>query len=663
MITKFDKSGAVALNKRLFGENLAKADYEGALDCLIKYSQAKHNPDFHLACGMLYLLMTQDSDDNELFALAFREFLMHIVRHPDCTAAYRNLLAVVFLRHEPMSMVEAGTWIKACGLDPNDIMTQLMDVGISMFMGEGDMVDDIENLFLPGEFGEIDPAYIKQTNDAPENKTTVEPTKKKSNIIKFKPKNDEQNDVSKQSSSRITRPFGDKVEFTEEMNLNDALELFSKLAEDDDWDGDSTDGAEFDRAQSDELKAHIILRNAEQLVRENKFDQALAALDGIDGGDRVRYFVDCLRARIFINSEIADEAKKCLDRAQEIKNDGALVGILRCNLCELTGNTRKIPEILNGIEITDFMDADHVYKAARLAIKYCTTDDMLDLLEDYIAEYNVMDVRLLYAQVLYNSGEKELATDELYALTRIFYDDFNVRYYYLLARSGAHSLPVDEEAPQNVIATLVDGFMELVLAGAINGEVVKSDAFEYGLEMFVSLEFDNTREVIVPMFEALHTLAKSKFLSQKMNDVLVSPYVEPLVKAVVLSELMLSGQKEYTLEVMFCPINETMSAALDGEYSDGYVTAYAYIVTLCRWLSDKFVKLAKALKPHTDGAGYAERDIANYLIRTVKKLYKQQGKNLADSRIGYALGYTTKAEASKAYKTLATTLDGKFTEQ
>lgn len=656
MITKFDKSGAAALNKRMFGECLARADYEGALDCLIKYSEVKHNPDFHLACGMLYLLMTQDSDDNELFALAFREFLMHVVRHPECKAAYRNLLAVVFLRHEPMSMVESGTWLKACGIEPNDIMAQLMDVGISMFMGEGDMVDDIENLFLPGEFGEIDPACVKQRSDAPVEKNEVEPPKKKNNIIRFKPKSDERSEtVSNPSSNRITRPFDDKAEFNEEMKLTDALELFSKLADD-----DNALGAEFDSAQSDELKAHIILRNAEQLVREHKFDQALAVLDEIDGGDRIRYYADCLRARIFINGDIADEAKKCLDRAQKIKSDGALVGTLQCRLCELTGNTGKIPEILKNIEITDYMDADHVYKAARLAIKYCTTDDALDLLEEYIAEYNVMDVRLLYAQVLYNSGDKELATDELYALTRIFYDDFNVRYYYLLARSGAHSLPVDEEAPQNVIATLVDGFMELVLVGAVDAEVAASDAFIYGFEMFVSLEFDNTREVIVPMFKALHMLAANKILSQKMNDVLVSPYAEPLVKAVVLSELMLAGQKQYTLEVVFCPINETMSAALDGEYSNGYVMAYAYIVTLCRWLSDKFVRLAGALKPHTDGAGYAERDIANYLIRTVKKLYKQQGKNLADSRISYALGYTKKAEANKAYKTLAEALDDKI---
>ncbi|MCH5161837.1 MAG: hypothetical protein J1G04_07380, partial [Clostridiales bacterium] len=536
MITKFDKNGAIALNKRRFGECLAQADYEGALDCLIKYSEAKDNLDFHMACGMLYLLMSQDSDDNELFALAFREFLMHLIRHPDCKAAYRNLLAVVFLRHEPMSMVEAGVWIKACGFETGEMLDRLMEVGISMFMGDGDMIDDIENLFLPGEFGEIDPAHDSQTSEPPHDQPTDKP--KQSKVIKFKPQIEGETADRKLAESRITRPFDDRVELTEEMDLSDALELFSKLAEDDEWEEDSRGGAEYDRLQSDEIKSHIVLRNAEQLVRAHKLDKALAVLDGIEpDGGRIQYYAECLRAHIFIDCDILDEAKKCIDRAREIKRDGALAGTLLCKLYELTGKTKNIPDILKGIELTDFMDADHVYKAARLAINYCTTDDMLDLLEDYIGEYNVMDVRLLYAQVLYNSGEKELATDELYALTRIFYDDFNVRYYYLMARSDASRLPVDEEAPQNVIATLVDGFMGLVLADAIDREVIESDAFMYGLEMFVSLEFDNVREVVVPMFRVLHTLAKDKRLVQKMNDVLVSPYVEPIVKAIILGEL------------------------------------------------------------------------------------------------------------------------------
>ena len=67
MITAFDKNGAVALYKREFAERLKEDDYEGALDRLLKYSEATENPDFHMACGMLYLVMSQSSDDREIF--------------------------------------------------------------------------------------------------------------------------------------------------------------------------------------------------------------------------------------------------------------------------------------------------------------------------------------------------------------------------------------------------------------------------------------------------------------------------------------------------------------------------------------------------------------------------------------------------------------------
>ncbi|MDE6293176.1 MAG: hypothetical protein K2L88_00965, partial [Clostridiales bacterium] len=60
MIKKFNKNGAVALYKREFADCLEKTDYEGAIDNLLKFSEAKDNPDFHAAMGILYFLMTQD---------------------------------------------------------------------------------------------------------------------------------------------------------------------------------------------------------------------------------------------------------------------------------------------------------------------------------------------------------------------------------------------------------------------------------------------------------------------------------------------------------------------------------------------------------------------------------------------------------------------------
>lgn len=110
MITEFDKNGVAKLLKKQFNECVRNCDYEDALDVLLKYADETEYADFHLTCGTLYLLMTQDSDDNELLTLAFREFMMHIARFPKCSVAYRNLLVVEFLRRRYARCV-----VRVCG--------------------------------------------------------------------------------------------------------------------------------------------------------------------------------------------------------------------------------------------------------------------------------------------------------------------------------------------------------------------------------------------------------------------------------------------------------------------------------------------------------------------------------------------------------------------
>ncbi|MCX4314649.1 MAG: hypothetical protein OSJ83_12465, partial [Clostridia bacterium] len=88
MITEFDKNGALALYRREFTDALDACEYERALDNLLKYAEICDYGDFHLACGMLYLLMAQDSDDNELLTMSFRELMMYLRKHPDREIAY-----------------------------------------------------------------------------------------------------------------------------------------------------------------------------------------------------------------------------------------------------------------------------------------------------------------------------------------------------------------------------------------------------------------------------------------------------------------------------------------------------------------------------------------------------------------------------------------------
>ena len=140
MITAFDKNGAVALYKREFAERLKEDDYEGALDRLLKYSEATENPDFHMACGMLYLVMSQSSDDREFLTLAYREFMEHIRRFPDCTAAYRNLLATVYLRRDPNAMLSCDEFVQSSGQNLKEIVNELADVGIGVIMGDSEYV-------------------------------------------------------------------------------------------------------------------------------------------------------------------------------------------------------------------------------------------------------------------------------------------------------------------------------------------------------------------------------------------------------------------------------------------------------------------------------------------------------------------------------------------
>ncbi len=665
MIKKFNTNGAVALYKREFADCLERGDYEGAIDNLLKFSEAKSNPDFHSAMGVLYLLMTQDSEDRELLPLSFREFMMHLIAHPDSRNTYRNLLAVAILRHDPNSIAEISEFISRRGYNVKEFVDELSEYGLDIFNDDG-MYIDLDDMFAPADYGEIaDEVFIGGT-DGEDLTSPTDYTEKnvtsKSKVIKFKGGNgDQKTEKTAPSDDKIIRLKNDEAP-EDVINPSDMFDVMMQLvrgeeeykdvaSEDDDFLSMDDDGP-FD------LSAKMALRLAQSACVKGDYEKALEALDTIEKDTgRLYYCAECVRSNIMVDMNKYDEAQAALDRAFTVVPNGALAGTLQCSLYEITGECEKIPDALKRIEVTDYVDSDHVYKALRFAVKYCTKDDAIKLVEDYIDEFNSFDLRCVYAQMLYNSGDKGTAIKQLRTLSRIQYDDFNAQYFYLMSKAGVDEMPLADETPQKVLGMLVDNMIALVHSELFTAgtEIIESEAFKYGLEVFLTLEFRHTRNVVKVMFETLNMLASDGRLETQMRNALVSPYVEELVKAVILGKLLgaKNGKTEFLTELSFCPISgETVpEAGEDGD--EGYYIAYALTLMCCRkalpFLIDYYQKIRRILR----GVSFNVRDLANFLWRTVKAKFKYKNKDI-DERVHYALGYDTKAQANDAYKLMTT---------
>ncbi len=662
MITEFDKSGAVALYRREFAEYLAAMDYESAFDTLLKFTQATENPEFHLACGMLYVLMTQDSDDNELLTLAFREFMIYLQYVPDSRPAYRNLLAVSFLRRDPIAVISFSERIKQLGLDLETMIDELTSVGINVYNDDENYLS-IDSLFAPGEFGAVE--NIAE-NKCSAGETGVDSAPRDSKIIKFKG-NSELGSETVQTKGKIIRIDEDPYEQLTDRRteFGDMFDFMLKAVKDDadistsggdELDGsDVSDGSDTDKS---DIGSKFALREAERFCDMREFDKALESLRGVvkDGG-RLHYCAECVRSNIYM--ELADygAAQSALDRAYAIVRDGSLVGTLQCRLYELEEKYSLIPSVLKRIDVADYVDADHVYRAMWLAVKYCNEQDALELAEEYVEEFNTLDVRLLYAQLLYNAGDRKTAKKEFYMLSRVLYDDFNAQYYYLSAVSDVDKMPVSDEVPQSVLGMLIDNLISVVHSDVFfaDDEILNSEPFGYCLEIFLTLEYDNSRSVMKLMFETLKILAADTRSTQRMKNALVSPYVEPLVKAVILSELAARGEKDLLTESVFCPVSLGGLPSLGKGYSKGFYAAYALTAVFLRRSLPSFVSLSSKLKPIFERLGTDERDVANYIWRTVRSDAEFTDKN-AEGRIAFALGYSTKAEANAAFRSVCASL-------
>ncbi len=666
MITEFDKNGALTLYKREFTDGLDAGDYERALDNLLKYAELSGYEDFHLACGMLYLLMAQDSDDNELLTMSFRELMMYLRKHPDCKLAYRDILGVLMLRHDTEAIFNCTEWIKANGFDPDAMFSELSDAGFELFPDEN-MCLDIDGMFEPGEFGEIE---ITPKDDAREEEPSLPPVEKPSKVIRFRGgangADDENACASKSDKKvlRIERPDDGDIDISELFDIarmasdNGVAEFF------DDDDDDELDIQTMESIRKNEMSkrtgmaAQMALKEAERYGMAGDYDKVFEMLDEIKPSDGQYYYcAECMRAFTFMQLDDPLNAHITLEHALDARPNGALAGTLLCRLYEMERKFESIPDVLKNIDVHDYTDASHAYQAMQIAIRYCTPQDAAELAEDYIDEFNTMDVRMLYAQLLYNIGRRKDAARELYVLSRIFYDDFGAQYYYAQAVSGVKQMPVDEDAPQSAIAKLVDGFMWIHRVGKPSDELIDGEDYKVALELFLTLEFRNDRKLVTEMFDVLKKLAADPRLDGKMRDTLVSPYAEPLVKAVLLSAL-LERSDDFLLEIGFSPISPATAPAPLESYSRAFKTAYAYMLALGAHLYPQFTELVEELGPKLVGTEFSERDKAYYILKQLKRRDKRNKLDM-DGRVEYSLGYETKSAATQAYKAMETELDGR----
>lgn len=722
MIIKIDKDKIVEHCKTKFAECLENEDFEGAIDWLFKFHEETGDPDFHLPLGMLYLQMTAQSDDAELFTMAFREFMLHLRRHPDSVAAYRDLLATVFLYHEQTPMLECGKWILSRGLTLDEFLCDLDAAGIDFFDVPDYSFVEISELFDAGEYGEIDPVKAEPTSadrDRAETERVVEREpegefRRGAGIIPFSDISDEAaTTAARRPEARDAKPTaGDKV-LRPKFGGNEISDFFNDLLDkfkpDDESEADGEPEELLDRLLSkldesglseemdapltaeefeklligekenldifapevtaDGIKdvkiskdAHEHIVNAEKLRGDGKIREAIAELDKIphDLPPELEYNVSVMRGYFCTDGGEYARAERELNHALGVKPHGALASTALCGLYEAENKTELIPSVLRGIDVKDFADGSHVYKTFLYALDYCNSDDAVKFTKSLIDEYNIMDMRRMYAQMQYNRGESDYAQSELYKLSRIFYDDINAHYYYLAARMKPKSLPIEEEAPQQILSAIVEGIMEVAAGNAkLLVRLIKEDKmFALGVEFFFSLEFANNRALLVKMFETVRIFARTPELDDIVRDALVSPYVEPIVKAIIIAELYAADRKQTLLtETGYCPWTYE-GDPLGKRYSQGYYNAYAAFIMLKRRRHEvgEFFKVAEYVREHTAGLECEQRAIAYYVFRRAWNTVKHVGE--PDDRVCYALGFNTKTEANKAYKLIDGYIDG-----
>lgn len=384
MISRFDKSCAASLLKREFAEHIQNAEYPAACEALLDFTRRFSNPDFHKAFGMIYLLIAQDSDDREYLNLAVREFMTYLNDHPDCYEAYRNIVAAMLLLHDAKQLISWSELVKARGMDFSLMLEDIAAAGLDMVNEECQY--DLALMFEPGEFGAIDITRADAPNERGDSDIDdvpyVERVQKTAKVIPFR------GGEHTVPSAKYDGDLPDADADGQPLDFESALDIIKEII-----DGDLPDEFDASELTGEEVGVRLALRRAEQYAEQYRFDEALDELGKITSDDAdIYYGAECVRAYIYLSKGNVQKAHTAIKRALSVNAGGALAGTVLCEIYRAQKRTGKIPAALKAIDYKDFIDADHVYKAAWLAIDYCDPLDALDLLQKYDEEYNIRPV-------------------------------------------------------------------------------------------------------------------------------------------------------------------------------------------------------------------------------------------------------------------------------
>lgn len=717
MIVDFKTNNVADTYRNKFGKCLDEEDFEGAIGVLLDYNEEFGYPDFHLACGMLYLEMSLESEDDEILTKALHEFMMHIRRFPTCQKAYRNLFAAVLLMEDPPPITAMWNWIIASGCDADEVIKDLAKMNVLIFSGR-EVGMWFSDLFY-GEYGDIDPRPTVRYSAAKTENNEENVIKFDTSLIKSNDTNDnaESNcidDSKKQDDTkRKSKVFKNLTECTKE--LGDTFKDVSCLSTDENEVGDratktvdelSDNGVEkevcndspyftddfFDILDELLVKNNIIhttkhydndkielfnddkekgLESDEgdqrQIVEHNSLeimDLALKAIDRLDLEEALillskikpdsKFYYDSLnlQVEVYMYLKRYAEAKFVLDAACAIKPHGAYCAIRLCRLYEKTKKTKLIPQVLANIDVKDFEDQSEMFKAHGFAVTYCNEVQLKAFLKKCIDEYNLLSMRLLYAILRYNGGEREAATEEFRKLHRICYNDFYYLYFYVCAMNGDDEIDYDLVPPPAALHGNMEYFFHLSDENNIDNVDVNTPEFQILLVLFLSLEINFNKNAMVAFFNVIRLLACDQRLGDVMRDALLltSRSIERITQAITLAELMLSNPDETFLYFASCPSRCKFSAF--EKFTSDRASAFVYAFTL---FYGKFFNVdvshvaeyAKKINGITSKMNIDDEQAFTYFI--MKKLFGNK-LNSVEKCIPFALGYKSKAAAERAFE-------------
>lgn len=667
MIVNFDTNNLADVYKEKFGKCLDENDFEGALGVLIKYDNEFGYPDFHLACGMLYLEIALKSVDDHYRDMAFREFMFHIRRFPKCYVAYRDLVLSVLLGQDSINfnILMFYRWIASCG---NDLSRIERDVSVTNIIEPNCKKSDMHfsDLFF-GEYGDIDPRpHLRQKDTANLMNFDIDKTVFESNIELSKGENcsvlqdETEDDINlDEMDPDIIREFLDEFsKSAQELDRRAESEKIMPFSNPDNADDVNDEAnANLKSLLEDESDRYISL--AVKAIEDNNEDLAIEYMAKVKPESRHYYHSLNMRAIYYIQRNRFAEAKFLVDTACAVKPHGAVCGTLRCVLYEEMGQTSLIPKALAKIDVKDFDTEQFLFQAFKFAMTYCNDAELQEWLARCVEEYDVLQMRFMYAVLRYNDGDYDFAVEEFRKLSQIRYFDFYINYFYeIVSVRDPNGFKLDIELIKRCIKSEISTLVDYIIKNGINDETINTHMFKCALVYFLAGDFDNSKRELIKMFSAVRQLCHDTRFADVLRDFLVSPYGQPLVKIVVLAELMaLNPNEQFLYLVGSVPL--MCSFADIPTSSDGVISnsskAFVYLFTLICGVKPSLAqeKLAKQVDLleiiFSDVKVENERDMTYFLLR---RLFSANKIYTYENRLPQALGYKTREEAENAHKNI-----------